>query len=104
MKLLCADLVNEGFLRQSSFSKVDRYCSPRRQVAMLSVLLHFIDRAQAAVGAGIAPARLAALPRLRQLLRLGEEFGEADLGGLEHLSREIDFEFDSLQPERSHAG
>lgn len=104
VKLLCADLVNEGFLRQSSFSKVDRYCSPRRQVAMLSVLLHFIDRAQAAVEAGIQPARLAALPRLRQLQRLGEEFGEADLRGLEHLSREIDFEFDSLQPERSHAG
>jgi hypothetical protein len=71
---------------------------------MLSVLLHFIDRAQAAVEAGIAPARLAALPRLRQLQRLGEEFGEADLRGLEHLSREIDLEFDSLQPERSHAG
>jgi V/A-type H+-transporting ATPase subunit A len=39
LKLLCADLVNEGFLRQSSFSKVDRYCSPQRQAAMISVLL-----------------------------------------------------------------
>ena len=28
VRLLCADLVNEGFLRQSSFSKVDRFCSP----------------------------------------------------------------------------
>jgi len=104
VKLLCADLVNEGFLRQSSFSKVDRYCSPQRQVAMLAVLLHFTDRAEAAVEAGIAPARIAALPRLRQLQRLGEEFGEADLRGLKHLPREIDFEFDSLQPERAHAG
>jgi V/A-type H+-transporting ATPase subunit A len=104
VKLLCADLVNEGFLRQSSFSKVDRYCSPQRQVAMLAVLLHFTDRAEAAVEAGIAPGRIAALPRLRQLQRLGEEFGEADLRGLKHLPREIDFEFDSLQPERAHAG
>jgi V/A-type H+-transporting ATPase subunit A len=104
VKLLCADLVNEGFLRQSSFSKVDRFCSPPRQVAMLSALLHFTDRAEAAVEAGVAPARIAALPRLRQLQRLGEEFGEADLRGLQHLPREIDFEFDSLQPERAHAG
>ncbi len=103
-KLLCADLFNEGFLRQSSFSKVDRYCSPARQVAMLSVLLHFMDRADAAIEAGVAPARLAALPCLRQLQRLGEEFGEPELRKLKQLPRQIDFEFDSLQPEGAHAG
>jgi V/A-type H+-transporting ATPase subunit A len=102
LKLLCADLVNEGFLRQSSFSKVDRYCSPARQVAMLTVLLHFMDRAEAAVLAGIPPARLAQMKILRQLQRLGEEFGEADLKRLSLLPREIDYEFDVLQPVPSH--
>ena len=103
-KLLCADLVNEGFLRQSSFSKVDRYCSPPRQVAMLGVLLHFMDRAEAAVAAGVAPARIAAIPMLRQLQRLGEEFGEEDLLRLKQLPRQIDFEFDQLQTVATHAG
>jgi len=103
-KLLCADLVNEGFLRQSSFSKVDRYCSPPRQVAMLGVLLHFMDRAEAAVAAGVAPARIAAIPMLRQLQRLGEEFGEEDLLRLKQLPRQIDYEFDQLQTVATHAG
>jgi V/A-type H+-transporting ATPase subunit A len=103
-KLLCADLVNEGFLRQSSFSKVDRYCSPARQVAMLSVLLHFMDRAEAAVGAGVVPSRIAALPMLRQLQRLGEEFGEEEMLRLRQLPREIDYEFDRLQTVATHAG
>jgi V/A-type H+-transporting ATPase subunit A len=104
-RLLCADLVNEGFLRQSSFSKVDRYCSPARQVAMLGVLLHFMDRAEAAVAAGVAPARLAALPLLRQLQRLGEEFGEDDLLRLRQLPRQIDYEFDRLhETVPAHAG
>jgi V/A-type H+-transporting ATPase subunit A len=103
-KLLCADLVNEGFLRQSSFSKVDRYCSPARQVAMLGVLLHFMDRAEAAVGAGVVPAKIAALPLLRQLQRLGEEFGEEDLLRLRQLPRQIDYEFDQLQTVVTHAG
>jgi V/A-type H+-transporting ATPase subunit A len=102
LKLLCADLVNEGFLRQSSFSKVDRYCSPARQVAMLTILLHFMDRAESAVQSGIAPARLAEMKILRQLQRLGEEFGEADLKKLSLLPRELDYEFDALQPVQSH--
>jgi V/A-type H+-transporting ATPase subunit A len=102
LKLLCADLVNEGFLRQSSFSKVDRYCSPARQVAMLTILLHFMDRAEAAVQAGISPARLAEMKILRQLLRLGEEFGEGDLKRLSQLPRELDNEFDALQQVQSH--
>jgi V/A-type H+/Na+-transporting ATPase subunit A len=104
VRLLCADLVNEGFLRQSSFSKVDRFCSPPRQVAMLAVLLHFADRADAAVAAGVPPTRLASMPMLRQLQRLGEEFGEDDLLRLRQLPRQIDYEFDQLQTVASHAG
>jgi V/A-type H+-transporting ATPase subunit A len=104
VRLLCADLINEGFLRQSSFSKVDRFCSPARQVAMLSVLLHFADRADAAVAAGVSPTRLAAMPMLRQLQRLGEEFGEDDLLRLRQLPRQIDYEFDQMQTVASHAG
>ena len=96
LKLLCADLVNEGFLRQSSFSKVDRYCSPQRQAAMISVLLSFMDRAEAAVQAGVAPARLAEMPVVRVLQRLGEEFGEGDLRKLAQLSHQLDYEFDAL--------
>jgi hypothetical protein len=71
---------------------------------MLSVLLHFADRADAAVAAGVPPARLAALPMLRQLQRLGEEFGEDDLLRLRQLPRQIDYEFDQLQSVASHAG
>jgi V/A-type H+-transporting ATPase subunit A len=103
LKLLCADLVNDGFLRQSSFSKVDRYCSPARQAAMISILLAFMDRAEAAVQSGISPARLAEMPIVRQLQRLGEEFGEDDLRRLTLLPKQLDYEFDSLQPVTAHA-
>jgi len=103
LKLLCADLVNDGFLRQSSFSKVDRYCSPARQAAMISILLAFMDRAEAAVQSGISPARLAEMPIVRQLQRLGEEFGENDLRKLAQLPKQLDYEFDSLQPVTAHA-
>jgi V/A-type H+-transporting ATPase subunit A len=102
LKLLCADLVNDGFLRQSSFSKVDRYCSPARQAAMISILLAYMDRAEAAVQAGVAPSRLAEMPVVRQLQRLGEEFGEGDLRKLALLPRQLDYEFDALHTVTSH--
>ncbi len=102
LALVCADLVNEGFLRQSSFSETDRYCSPARQVAMLSILLHYADRAEAAVQAGISPSRLAEMGILRQLQRLGEDFGEGDLKRLALLPRELDYEFDALKPVPGH--
>jgi V/A-type H+/Na+-transporting ATPase subunit A len=102
LKLLCADLVNDGFLRQSSFSKVDRYCSPARQAAMISILLAYMDRAEAAVQSGVAPSRLAEMPIVRQLQRLGEEFGEGDLRKLAQLPRQLDYEFDALHTVTSH--
>jgi V/A-type H+/Na+-transporting ATPase subunit A len=94
--LTCADLVNEALLRQSSFSKVDRYCSPRRQAAMLRIIAHFLDRAERAVAEGVAPSRIAALPLLATLSRLGEEFGEDQLDGIEALWQAIDDAFHSL--------
>ena len=104
LTLVCADLVNEGFLRQSSFSETDRYCSPARQVAMLTMLLHFADRAEATVQAGLPPSRIAELKIVRQLQRLGEDYGEDAFKRLAHLHRELDYEFDTLQSVPAHAG
>ncbi len=77
--LLCAELINEAFLRQSAFSEVDRYCSPQRQTAMLTIILDFIDQAQAALERGAPPQAIADLGILRRVQRMGEEIGEDQL-------------------------
>jgi len=104
MTLLAADLMNEGFLRQSSFSETDRYCSPKRQTAMLRLMMQFIDLAEAAVERGIAPAKIAAMPILRKLQRLGEEFAEDQLDDKPKVATEIGEAFNELeQQEAAHA-
>jgi hypothetical protein len=55
-----------------------------------------MDRAEAAVQAGVPPLRLAGMPAVRQLQRLGEEFGEEDLRRLAQLPKQLDYEFDAL--------
>jgi V/A-type H+-transporting ATPase subunit A len=79
LSLLCADLVNEGFLRQSALSSNDCYTSPQRQIAMMRALAGFIDGAERALAAGAEVEAIEQLPVLRRLRRMGEEIGEADL-------------------------
>jgi V/A-type H+-transporting ATPase subunit A len=95
--LLNAELINDGFLRQSAFSAVDRYCSPQRQTGMLRLLVRFTELTDAAVAAGIAPDAIAGLPIVRRLQRLGEEVGEDDLKQLEVLWDQLEAAFAELE-------
>ena len=71
--LLCAELVNEAFLRQSAFSQNDRYASAAKQAAMMGLIDRFIDLSADAVAAGIGVEDIGRLPVLRELRRMGEE-------------------------------
>ncbi len=104
LTLSCADLVNDAVLRQSSFSTVDRYCSPQRQTAILSVIMRFIELARAAVDHGVHPDRIRDLPVRRTLQRIGEEFGEDQIPGIRALWQQLDSEFAHLPRARADAG
>jgi len=93
LTLLCAELVNEAFLRQSAFSPVDRVCSPARQAAMMRLLGRFIDLAEVAQLGGIEPERIAALGCMRALQRMGEEVADDELPRLTELDARMEREF-----------
>ncbi|HUT40400.1 MAG TPA: ATPase, partial [Gammaproteobacteria bacterium] len=94
--LLCAELINEAFLRQSAYSPVDRFCSAARQVAIMQTIIRFIDLAEAAVAnqAGIDSIRK--LPVMRQLLRMSEDIGEDQLDEYEVLGKHLEAAFAAL--------
>jgi len=96
LTLLCARLVNEAFLRQSAFSEVDCYASPRRQIAMMAVLDHFVSAARLALQEGATIEAIEGRPVLRRLRRMGEEIGEDRLDGFDALRAEIDRAFAGL--------
>jgi len=104
LTLLCADLVNEAVLRQSAFSPQDRYCSPERQTALVRAVLHFVDRAEQALDAGVELERIAAMPVLRRLQRASEEIGEDKVAQFRLLMRRLDEDFDQFEKRGAHAG
>jgi len=102
LTLLCAELVNESFLRQSAYSDTDRYCSPARQIAMMKVLARFLDLAEEALGAGVLPDQMARHPLYRRVARMGEDIGEQELARFGDLERELEGAFRRLK-EGAHA-
>jgi V/A-type H+-transporting ATPase subunit A len=101
--LLQAELINDGFLRQSSFSPVDRYCSPARQTAMLRVLMHFLELSEDALARGVSPDAILNAPVLRRLQRLGEDIREDQLEAFAELQTELDQAMQRLIEEARHA-
>jgi V/A-type H+-transporting ATPase subunit A len=98
LTLLCAELVNEAFLRQSAFSEIDRVCSPQRQAAMMRLLGRFIDLAEAALASGVEPERIAGIGCMRALQRMGEEIADDQLPRLAELEARLERDFARLVP------
>jgi V/A-type H+-transporting ATPase subunit A len=87
--LLCAQLVNQAFLRQSAFSEVDSYATPARQAAMMRLIGSFIEGVENLLEAGIAPEEIAETPIFRSLMRMGEEIPEGEWERFAALDREL---------------
>jgi V/A-type H+-transporting ATPase subunit A len=94
--LMCAELINEAFLRQSAFSEVDRYCSAERQIAMMQIITRFIELSENAVDMNIDIETIGTLPVMRGLMRMGEEIGEDDQDKFHDLRIELDAAFTHL--------
>lgn len=103
LTLLCAELINEAFLRQSAYSTQDRYCSPERQTLILQLILRFVDLAQAALERGAAPQTIADLPVLRRLQRMGEEIGQDNLAAFDALRATLESAMADLGKGTPHA-
>jgi V/A-type H+-transporting ATPase subunit A len=103
LTLLCAEVVGEGFLRQSAFSANDRICGPERQALMLRTLGRFLDLAEAAVGRGVTPEAIAALPVLRPLQRMGEDIAEGERAAFAALAGELERQLAALAADDTEA-
>ncbi len=95
--LMCADLINNAFLRQSAYSENDRYCSPERQAAMMQLIAHFIQRTESAVNAGITVEEIISMKIMRRLHRMNEDIAEHELKKIRELQSGLERELDELR-------
>jgi V/A-type H+-transporting ATPase subunit A len=98
MVLITAEIVKDGFLRQSAFDEVDMYCVPAKQVRLLELIMEFHERATTCIKLGAPLTKISATGLKEQLSRLKsavkndeldmfDSFGEKMRGTLDELDR-----------------
>jgi V/A-type H+-transporting ATPase subunit A len=94
--LVTAEMIKNGFLQQSSFDEVDKYCVPEKELLILHAILEFHRRAEAAIRAGSPLADILALPSRERMARLKGEVPNDRIEEIRAAMREQGAAFDEL--------
>lgn len=73
--LLVAEMLREGFLVQSAFHEIDRYCSPDKQIKLLNIFTEFFNRISPLILQGIPIDQVRELGSIKTIMRLKEREG-----------------------------
>ena len=73
--LLVAEMLREGFLVQSAFHDVDRYCAPDKQVKLLKIFTNFYNTVRPLIEQGIPIDQVRELDVIGEIMRLKEREG-----------------------------
>jgi V/A-type H+-transporting ATPase subunit A len=73
--LLTAEIIKEGFLRQSAFDEVDAYCEPQKQALLLKMIIDFHERAIKLVKNRIPIDVIREIPQISLMMRAKEDRG-----------------------------
>jgi V/A-type H+-transporting ATPase subunit A len=96
-----ARLLREGFLQQNALDAVDAYSTVEKQIRMLSLILHFHERAEGIIRRGAPIAVIHDLPAVDSLIRMKTEVPNDKLDGLDAIRKAVDAQMDQLETEYS---
>jgi V/A-type H+-transporting ATPase subunit A len=96
LTLSLAQIVRVGFLQQNAFHDQDTYVPLAKQILMLEVIAHLVDRSRAAVAAGIPYSKVVDEDLFGQITRMKYNVPNDDLAAIGHIDRHIDEVYDRL--------
>ncbi|MCS7384613.1 MAG: V-type ATP synthase subunit A [archaeon GB-1867-097] len=78
--LLAAELIKEGFLRQSAFDEVDSFCPFEKQILLLKIIVDFYEYASKLISSKVPVDKIRGLPVISKIMRM-----KFDPRGLEYI-------------------
>jgi V/A-type H+-transporting ATPase subunit A len=92
-----ARLLKNALLQQGAFDEIDTYAKPERQLWMLSIILHFYDRAREIIKKGAPIYRIREMEAIEDINRMKNRIANDDLEQFTTLLHDIDEEFEELE-------
>jgi len=97
LTLETARLLREGFLQQNALDDVDAYSTIQKQFRLLDLILHFHQRAQLVIKAGVLISAIHDLPVVNTLIRMKVLVTNDNLSRLDDIQHEIDEQMGQLE-------
>jgi V/A-type H+-transporting ATPase subunit A len=94
-----AALIREGVLQQSAVDETDSFCSPEKQMLLLSLMLQIYHQGIELIEAGVPVQQLTELPILAQARRIKSEFSSQQVHKLQEFEQTIQTAFDKISME-----
>jgi V/A-type H+-transporting ATPase subunit A len=85
LTLEAARWLKEGFLQQSAFDEKDMFCTPKKQMKMLHLILNTYHRAKEVLGRGVPFYKIREIDELGELLRMKSLWTEEQLEEFDRL-------------------
>lgn len=95
--LECAGLIREGILQQSAVDEVDSFCSPQKQMLLLSLMLKIYNEGKALLDSDIPVQQLMDLPILAQAKRLKSSYSSTEVEKIKQFEQEVNKAFDKIR-------
>jgi len=71
--LLTAEILKEGFLRQSAYDEVDAYCEIQKQFLLLKMIMDFYEKAMGMIKNKVPITEIREMPQISMMMRIKED-------------------------------
>ncbi|MGA8842007.1 MAG: V-type ATP synthase subunit A [Nitrososphaeraceae archaeon] len=88
-----ARMIKIGILQQNSFDKVDTYCSPDKQLKLVSLMVKFYKESQKSLKEGKSLVDIRAMPIITKLLKAKFEVPDEQIKLLDDLDKQMTEDF-----------
>ena len=95
--LITAEMIKNGFLQQSAFDDVDKYCNIDKQIVILDLIMQFYDRARAVIAKGAPLPQVTALSVREEIIRIKTTYSNEDVNKIQTVKDHLDSQMGELE-------
>jgi len=88
--LFCAEMIKNAFLQQNSFDPNDMFCSPEKQIKLLTVILSFYQRGKELLQRDVPLSDLVAIEEAAEIVRIKSEIANDNTRQIDRFMKKLD--------------